>query len=191
MFPHKQYCFLVNLQVSVDISIWIWQNALIKGEDYMSKCTQSLSSCFFFFLKADQPPLFPCVSSVNQISSCHRGSTVESFPPHNSATCSAFWAYLCNSPRFCVRDHKTSSRGTFIPQKQIFFLGGVSWERLVWLKADKRCWLCNACVQCWGPYCSFMTASEQTVGGNGVCRAWKHQKLSSNGSTSVQWETVV
>lgn len=101
-------------------------------------------------------------------------------PTHDSA----LRIYLCNSPGFGVRDHKTSQGGKFIPQKLIFITTvaclGESW-----------CWLSDACVQCWGPCCSFYDTKWAMLSGNGVCRAWKHQKLNIYGWQSVQGETVV
>lgn len=111
-----------------------------------------------------------------------------SFPAHNSATCSAFWTYLCNSPSFCIRQHKTSSGDTFIQQKLFFGRGvmlvaclGESWWTLLTISC--LCAVPRSILK-------FYDTKWATLSGSGVCRAWKHQKLNSNGWQSVQGETV-
>lgn len=129
---------------------------------------------FMLFL-ADQTPVismtFQCQSDFRLstwilcLSSSVQTSAVVSlslslnitFPTHTHSYSQLFWTYLCNSPSFCVRDHKTSPGGTFIPQKLSFLR-----ERIMRVSClGECCWLFVACVQSWSPYCSFLTPNER------------------------------
>lgn len=67
MFPQIQHCFLFNLGAFVEISILNLTVRPNKRQRLREQMHPKLGFMFFFFF-ADLPPLFPCASSVSQIS---------------------------------------------------------------------------------------------------------------------------
>lgn len=126
-------------------------------------------ACVYALFEPGQPALVQCDSSVSHILSrlpqlsTSVWVTKDRSPAHTSAICSAFLTHLCNSSSFCVRDHS-------IPQKQFFRRASESWWMLLIM------WCLSVAPR---SIFQFSDTKWATLSGNGVCRAWKHQKLNS------------